>query len=329
VTAKDVTLVIPGRDCAATLDLCLGSVVPLLDGPHLERIVLVDDGSVDDTPRIAARYPVTVISGEGRGPGAARNLGWRAAATPLVWFVDSDCVVEEGALDILLGHLRDPAVAGAGGSYGNMRPDSLLACLIHEEIVSRHARMPDRVDFLATFNVVYRRSVLEALGGFDERFVTAEDADFSFRARGAGHALAFDPRSRVRHHHPVDLGAYLRTQYRHGYWRALLYAQHPGMMKGDSYSGAVDHAQPPLAVLSLLLAPAIVMGPLALLEVPVLTALAAAQLPGTARLIGRTGELRYAGYAPMGFARAYWRGVGLARGAIAGARRRLIGRDER
>ncbi|NNF44165.1 MAG: glycosyltransferase, partial [Phycisphaerales bacterium] len=244
-----VTLVIPGRNCAATIGVCLDAVVPMLKTTPLEAIIFVDDGSTDDTRAIVTVRPaVRVLAGSGAGPGAARNLGWRAATSPLVWFIDADCVAEDDALTRLLPHLADPAVGGVGGSYGNMREGSLLADLIHEEILERHRRMPIRVNFLASFNVLYRRSVLEEVEGFDERFLKAQDAELAFRVQEAGHALAFEFASRVRHFHPTRLGAYLRTQRQQGYWRAWLYVTRRGRAGGDSYSGLVDHLQPPLAV---------------------------------------------------------------------------------
>ncbi len=326
MTQKDVSLVIPGRDCEKTLAQCLESVVPLLNGPRLKEIIFVDDGSVDSSAEIASRYSVTVLKGTGSGPGAARNLGWRACNTPFVWFIDSDCVAEDGALDILMNHLEDPTVAGVGGSYGNMRPDSLLSCLIHEEIVARHARMPDRVNFLATFNVVYRRKILEDLDGFNETFINAQDAEFSFRVHRAGHTLAFDIASRVKHHHPVALASYLRTQNRQGYWRALLYAHHPKMMKGDSYSGMSDHIQPVLTMLSIGMAPIILLGPLGMLQIPLLSALALSQVPMTARLVAQTGDPKFLSFAALSMIRAYARGAGLARGGAQGLLTRLRGR---
>jgi glycosyltransferase involved in cell wall biosynthesis len=187
-----VTLVIPGRNAARTLCPCLDAVAPLLEARELEEIIFVDDGSADDTAAVAAGYPVRVVPGAGTGPGYARNLGWRAARTPLVWFIDSDCVAEPDALGLLLQQLADPKAAGASGSYGNMRPDSLLACLIHEEIVERHRRMPGDVDYLASYNVLYRRDVLEHVGGFDEGNFNepgapgAEDIELLFRLHDAG-----------------------------------------------------------------------------------------------------------------------------------------------
>ena len=68
---KDVSLVIPGRDCEKTLAQCLESVVPLLNGPRLKEIIFVDDGSVDSSAEIASKYSVVVLKGTGSGPGAA------------------------------------------------------------------------------------------------------------------------------------------------------------------------------------------------------------------------------------------------------------------
>ncbi len=256
-----VTLVIPGRNCAWTLPACLDAVVPFLDSGDLREIIFVDDGSSDSTRAVASRYPVRVLEGGGEGPGAARNLGWRAARTELVWFIDSDCVAEPDSLGRLRAHLTTPQIGGVGGSYVNLRPDSTLACLIHEEIVSRHRSMQDEVDFLGGFNVLYRRDALEAVDGFDECEVNgpgapgAEDCDLSFRIVQAGWRLRFDPASRVGHFHPTSLRRYLYSQYLHGRFRVRLYVRHAGKMAGDSYSGLVDHLQPLLALTTLLLLP--------------------------------------------------------------------------
>jgi len=314
----DVSLVIPGRDCAATIDACLESVVRILRAPGtpLREVLFVDDGSTDDTAERVARHPVTVLPGGGRGPGAARNMGWRAARGELVWFVDADCVAAPDALGTLLPHLEDEAVAAVSGTYGNASAHSLLACLIHEEIVERHRAMDGDVDFLATFNVLYRRRVLEELDGFDERYLKAQDAELSFRARAAGHRLRFEPRSRVDHHHEQHLLPYLRTQRKQGYWRAWLHLEHPGHGVRNSYSNALDHAQPILAMGLLASLPALAIPFVRWLPVLPLLLLLAAQVPMTARLVRRLGRPRFLLFAPMSAVRAIWRGVGMTHGTI-------------
>jgi glycosyltransferase involved in cell wall biosynthesis len=319
-TGSAVSLVIPGRNCAATIAECLGAVVPLLDDPQspLGEIIFVDDGSTDDTASIAREFPVAVIDGLGDGPGAARNLGWRAATSNLVWFVDADCIAEPDALPPLLAAIDAPDVAAAGGGYGIADDGTLLARLIHEEIVERHRRMAAAgrdIDFLATFNVVYRREVLEALGGFDERYRKAQDAELGFRACEAGHRLRFVPGSIVRHHHEARWGRYLRTQYQQGYWRVWLHLERRGHAVRNSYSNAIDHLQPPLGVLAIASC-AMLPVPVARWTPVVLAALLVAmQVPMTVALVRRCGPA-YLAIAFMGAIRALWRGVGMVHGTI-------------
>ena len=311
-----VSLVIPGRNSAEFVDQCLMAAVARLGLDGLNEIIFVDDGSTDNTAEIVRKYPVTCIRAEGRGPGAAWNTGWRAAKMPLVWFIDSDCVIESGALSGLLSHLADSAVAGVGGSYSNMRPDSSIATLIHEEIVERHRLMSTEVNRLATFNVVYRRRVLEEVGGFDESLKTAEDADLAFRLRKSNYRLQFEFSSKVKHFHASRLGSYLRAQARRGFYRMRLYYKHPSRMTGDSYSRLSDHIQPPIAILALLSAPLAAWPRLAWIPAVFVGVLAVAQAPFTMRLIRRTRSMRMLLFAPLSFVRAFWRGAGMVAGLL-------------
>ena len=313
---ETVSMVIPGRNCERTIAPCLDAVVPLLDQARLKEIIFVDDGSTDRTAEIVAGYPVIIISGNGRGPGAARNLGWRAAQHPLIWFVDADCVAQPGALDRLLPAMDDPQVGGVSGSYANMNKHSLLACLIHEEIIERHLTMPDCVDFLATFNVLYRKEALEKVAGFDERYQKAQDAELSFRVKDADYELRFVHDSRVIHDHETRWLNYLRTQRQQGYWRVWLHLSHKGHTLGDTYSRLTDHIQPPLAMLMLLTLPLLFFSFGYWVPVFLLALLLVAQIPLTYRLLTRLRQSRYLCFAGMSFIRAWWRGVGMIQGLI-------------
>ena len=319
--SPNVTLVIPGRNTASTLRPCLDAVAPLVEQGILAEIILVDDGSTDETPEIAAQYPVRIIRGEGKGAAGARNLGWQAAKTELIWFIDADCVAEPDALPILLEQLAnddasDPSIGGVGGSYGNMRPDSLVATLIHEEIIDRHVRMPSEVSVLATFNVVYRRQALAVVGGFDPGCFWAHDAELAYRICNAGYRLRFEPSSKVGHYHPTRFFNYLSKQRKQGFYRIWLYSRHPDRMKGDSYSSIVDFIQPPLAIATLfaiMLSVACAMAGHNVWIVPAGCAvlLALMQLPMTLRILIRTTKLRTVMFAPFSYLRSFWRGIGM------------------
>ncbi len=310
--APAVTLVIPGKNASRTLRPCLDAVVPLLNSEELAEIIFVDDGSTDDTAAIAAGYPVRVIKGTGGGPGYARNLGWREARTPLVWFIDSDCVAQPDALKRLLPHLPDEKVAGVSGLYENVLPEFLLSCLIHEEIVERHRWMPTDVNYLAAFNVLYRKDVLEQVSGFNEFYRTAEDCELSFRVQDAGYTLRFEIGSRVGHYHPTRLSRYLRAQAIHGYFRVWLYLHHRTRAGGDAYSGLVDHVQPPLAMLLLLTLPLAFWWPWSLVPAAVFGLLLLAQVPMTVRLVQRMRQPKYTCFIPMSLVRAFGRGFGMS-----------------
>jgi len=305
-----VSLVIPGRNCAATLEKCLNSVVPLWERGELQEIIFVNDGSTDNSAEIAAQFSVRVIQGEGLGPGAARNLGWRSSDAELIWFIDSDCVSEPDALTKLLPHLENPEVAGVGGSYQNLYPDSLLATLIHEEIIVRHRRMGHDVNFLATFNVLYRRRALKLIDGFNESLKLAQDAELAFRMRKTGYLLRFEIESRVGHHHPRRWLRYLRTQCCQGYYRVMLYRQHPAKMGGDSYAGLSDYLQPILAAGTFFSLPCLVFSWGWILPMCCVVGDFLLQIPLTVKLLRQAGP-RMLAYPIFGFVRSYARAVGM------------------
>ena len=91
-------MVVPARDAAATIEHCLLAARDIQMQPDspLTRIILVNDGSRDATAEIARKLGVEVIHGTGRGAAAARNMGWLAATTDLIWFIDADCIPDHG-----------------------------------------------------------------------------------------------------------------------------------------------------------------------------------------------------------------------------------------
>lgn len=224
------------------------------DAPFPFEIVVVDDGSPDDTAALAEQGGARVIRQANAGPAAARNRGWREAAAPVILFTDSDCVPRRDWVRRLAGAI-DEEFAVAGGTYDIANRGHLLAETVHAEIVWRHARLPAAPEFAGSFNLGVTRAALETVDGFDESYPSAsgEDNDLSYRLRDAGFRIRFARDAVVAHHHPSRLGRYLREQQRHGFWRMILYARHPLRARGDGYAGPADFAAPPLAMLSLAL----------------------------------------------------------------------------
>ena len=245
-----VSVVIPAYNAQKTIAETVEQSVAQAKGPIEVEVVVVDDGSDDNTAIIAESAGATVIRQENAGPAAARNQGWRSATGQVICFIDSDCVPTAGWLENLLDGFSDGKVGAVAGSYEIANASSWLAQWVHQEIIERHKRMPPFVRAFGSYNVAIPRYVLEATGGFDPKYrrASGEDNDLSYRIIKKGWRIAFRPQAKVAHYHPERVWKYLMEQYRHGFWRAKLYQEHPDMLRGDDYTRLRDRLEPILVL---------------------------------------------------------------------------------
>jgi len=245
-----VSVVIPAYNAQQTIAEAVEQSVAQAKGPMEVEVVVVDDGSVDDTAKIAESAGATVIKQENAGPAAARNRGWKSATGQVICFTDSDCVPTSGWLENLLDGFTDQQVGAVAGSYDIANSGSWLARWVQQEIRERHKRMGSFVRAFGSYNVAIPRYVLQATGGFDPSYrrASGEDNDLSYRIIKEGWRIAFRPQAKVSHYHPDRLWTYLKEQYRHGFWRAKLYKDHPHMVGGDDYTRLRDRLEPILVL---------------------------------------------------------------------------------
>ena len=245
-----ISVVIPAYNAAQTIGKAVSLSRSQARGRLQIEVIVVDDGSSDDTAAVAESAGATVIRQQNAGPAAARNRGWQSAAGTFICFTDSDCIPMAGWLEKLLDGFTDPQVGAVAGSYDIANSSSWLARWVHQEIMERHKRMPACVRAFGSYNVAIPRFVLEATGGFDPgyRLASAEDNDLSYRIIKKGWRIAFRPQAKVAHHHPEKIWRYLLEQFRHGCWRAKLYKDHPHMIGGDDYTRLRDRLEPVLVL---------------------------------------------------------------------------------
>lgn len=174
------------------------------------EVVVVDDASTDGASEELAALARssglrlrTLRTARRSGPAAARNLGWRSTAAPVVAFTDDDCVPDPTWLEAGLGALGAESAVVVGKTVPP--PDQLDAA------GSPFARVMEVADtrFFETCNVFYRRRDLEAVGGFDERFrrPSGEDTHLGLRVSELGVPAVFAPDAVV--HHDVRPGSAL------------------------------------------------------------------------------------------------------------------------
>lgn len=197
-------------------------VVPTLGRPSLRallgalasqrcdglEVLVVDDRPAGGPPLDVPEF-VRILRGSAAGPAAARNVGWRAAADGWIVFLDDDVLPDPDWVRRLTADLEVPA--RIGGVQGRIR------------VPLPAGRRPtdwERVTaglasgWWITADMAYRRTALEAVGGFDERFPRAfrEDAEIAYRVRVAGWELTSGERSVIHPVRPEGPWVSVRTQ---------------------------------------------------------------------------------------------------------------------
>jgi mycofactocin glycosyltransferase len=228
--ADDVTVVIPVRDRPAGLDRLLRALRtdPATAGLP---VVVVDDGSTAPVP--AAHGARVLRNDVARGPAAARNAGMRAASTPFVAFLDSDCVPHPGWLQALRPHVDDPRLAVVAPRIVALAPGAAWFAP-YETAVSAldmgphpaAVRSGSAVSYVPSAALLARRAALGE--GFDEGMRVAEDVDLVWRLAAAGWRVRYEPAAAVAHEHPGTTGEWLRRRAFYGTGAALLAARHGG-----------------------------------------------------------------------------------------------------
>ena len=147
------------------------------------EIIVVNDGSTDDTETVARRCGRDIIYAvqENLGPAAARNRGLRMASGNIVGFLDVDDLWSENKLSLQLGRLADdPSVEIVLGLTQLMK---LRTC---EEGRPRFEKWHDPFCALLVGAAVFRKSIFENVGFFDETLHHSEDTDWFIRIREMG-----------------------------------------------------------------------------------------------------------------------------------------------
>jgi len=215
-----ISVVITVRNEAAHVGALLDSL--RVQEPPLE-VVLVDAQSRDGTREVAeafaARHPGLLRVFEHPGSrGIGRNVGVKEARGEWVAFIDGDCFADSQWLKRLRSRLtQSPIVAGQTVIVGTDR-------FSHLERVELFQSGYDVT--YPSCNLAYHRELFERLGGFDPRFITAEDIDLNLRAVASGATIAYEPEAVVYHHLRSTFLRFLIQAFWNGYGRKQLTEKH-------------------------------------------------------------------------------------------------------
>jgi len=194
------------------------------------EVIVVNDGSTDETPAIAAEYDVKLISTENRGLSNARNTGYQAARGEIVAYIDDDAYPDpDWARYLALAYLGSD-FAGVGGP--NLAPPgdgSIADCVAHAPGGPVHVLLSDTIaEHIPGCNMSFKKSALEAVGGFDPRYRAAgDDVDVCWRIQDQVGTIGFHPAAMVWHHRRNCIRMYWKQQQGYGKAEALLEEKWP------------------------------------------------------------------------------------------------------
>jgi glycosyltransferase involved in cell wall biosynthesis len=202
---EKISTIIPCFDAATTIAETISSA--LAQGQINHEIVLIDDGSSDGSLEIARSFEprLRVLNGPNRGASAARNRGIVETTGEWIVFLDADDLLVSGTLrqrvdtaeatgaDVVVCDWQELLVHGAGTEYGAVRSvdrtalegDAEAGCATHV--------------WATTAALLYRRGLVEKIGGFREDLPVIQDARFLFDAAYHGARFAHSPHLGARH----------------------------------------------------------------------------------------------------------------------------------
>ncbi|MEN6626727.1 MAG: glycosyltransferase [Candidatus Sumerlaeia bacterium] len=231
----EISVVIPVRNRPEQIRRAVEGVLAC-DLPRDEyELIVVDNGSTDDTAAAAAEAGARVVSEPVPNRCRARNRGAEAARGRWIAFIDSDCVPEPGWLGAMARAAAEatcePKRALIAGAVLPAPPASPVEAYIAKRrwVDQEKFMQPGRrfsPPFAATANLMVRRDVYFALNGLDPTLAVAgEDADFCWRAAEAGWQLHYEPAAAVVHYHRATIGGLWRQSRDYGLGNAELFAR--------------------------------------------------------------------------------------------------------
>ena len=197
------SVIVPAHNAADTLADCLRAI--FISSAHLDEVIVFNDGSTDDTLKIAQGFPVQVLTNRGLpvGPALGRNRCAAIAKSKILVFVDADVIVHRGAIETLVSTIvEDLTVAAAFGSYDD-RPRSRQIAALYANL--RHHYMhqngqTDALTFWAGLGAI-RQSAFQDVGRFDSRIgcSSIEDIELGIRLNAAGYQIRLVPTAQGTH----------------------------------------------------------------------------------------------------------------------------------
>ncbi len=239
-----ISVIVPTYNRRQEIEGLLSALEKQTLPPGAFEVIIVDDGSTDDTSAFLVSYAETTslsfafCTQDNSGPGAARNRGMEMAHAPVFAFTDTDCRPRRDWLEKVLTAFQHPAVGCVGGAEEAPPAPGSFMQAVHFCMTSalttggmrgKTGRKLARY-YPRTFNMAVSRTALKKTGGFKPLY-HGEDVEMSCRIKKAGFTLVYTGRAIVVHKRRTTLGAFFRQTLNMGRARITLARLHRELLE--------------------------------------------------------------------------------------------------
>ena len=194
-----VSIIIPVKNEEKNINLCLDGISNLEYSSDKLEVIIVDNGSTDNTRKIARKRGVKVFEMNEGTIASLRNLGVEKSKGEFIGFIDADVIVDRYWLVNALQYFNDENVVCVGSSPDIPDNPTWVESARYLNVIAR----PDMAEtkWITSMNMLIRKSVFKEVNGFSEGLITCEDVDLGYRIGNLkrGYKIIRDKRIRAIH----------------------------------------------------------------------------------------------------------------------------------
>jgi len=216
-----VSVVIPTYNRSTKLSLCLISLFNQTYPKDMYEIIIINDGSIDNTEDILKKFEMQALCGfkwftqENQGIAIATNSAISRSKGDIICFTGDDCIAEIDWISNLVNGFNDENIGAVGGKVISYQSNTLIQQFIEDSRILNQETFFKR-NTLITGSAAYRRKVLVQIGGLDNHLNACIDLDLSIKTQLLGYKLQYVPDAVVHHDHPATVKGLFSQQYRNG-----------------------------------------------------------------------------------------------------------------